>query len=208
MQIVAKYLPRAVGIGIGSDDTDTINDAKFKMMIAASSAGTGFGNSGVHLCHGMSYPISSQVKPTYINEAGYLGLDDDHPLIPHGLSVIVSAPAVFKWTAVSNLERHATCAKILQQARIERSNNSDAATGKSGLKTDYEDVGAWISDEILMFCDLLQVPMGISKLGYSDDDIPSLAQGTLPQHRVTKLSPRQPVDMAVLETLFQNAMEY
>jgi alcohol dehydrogenase class IV len=63
----------------------------------------GFGNAGVHLCHGASYPISSQNKtgPKY-SQAGY---EVSTPLIPHGIAVALTGPAVFQFTAPSSPDR-------------------------------------------------------------------------------------------------------
>ena len=190
LETCAENLPRAVQ-GL-SDDID----ARSKMLLASAAAGVGFGNAGVHLCHGMSYPISSQVKE-------YRGYEEaDHALIPHGLSVIVNAPAVFSFTGVADPERHATCARILANARKKREGGSNDDTGNRV----YNDPGAWLADEIRTLCQTLEVPLGLRRFGYVDDDIPALVEGTVPQHRVTKISPR-PVGRPELESLFRHAME-
>jgi hydroxyacid-oxoacid transhydrogenase len=148
----------------------------------------------------MSYPISSQVVK------GYRGYDDvDHDMVPHGHSVILAAPAVFRFTGVADPERHATCARILAQARIAGSGGSSSASSDS-IHNNTNDAGAWLADEILDLCHRLEVPMGLKKLGYTRDHIPALVEGTLPQHRVTKISPR-PVGREELELLFLDAME-
>ena len=78
------------------------------MILAASYAGIGLGNAGVHLPHGMSYPVAGMVR-------GYRppGYAVDHPLIPHGMSVILNAPSVFRWTAEVNPDRHLLAARLM-----------------------------------------------------------------------------------------------
>jgi hydroxyacid-oxoacid transhydrogenase len=181
LQTTAKYLRRAAA---SSED----EEARAQMLIASAAAGMGFGNAGVHLCHGMSYPISSQVKSSYQSPNGYENPMDPHPLIPHGLSVIVAAPAVFCFTGVANPDR--------------RTNNGSSLHHHQQPK----DAGQWLAEEIRYLCDDLGVGLGLAnEFHYTEDDIPSLVQGTLPQHRVTKLSPR-PVGEKELESLFYNAL--
>lgn len=185
LESAATHLPRAI--------LDNNDDSRAHMLIASSAAGLGFGNAGVHLCHGMSYPISSQVKSTYVSD--YAGTD--HAMIPHGLSVIVGAPAVFSFTGVANAERHAKCARILAKARGFEGGSLNSTKG------DY--AGCWLADEIRELLQVVNVPLGLKQFGYTETDIKSLVDGTLPQHRVTKISPRK-VGRAEIEGLFAAAM--
>ena len=66
--------------------------------------------------------------------------------------------------------------------------------------------GQLLSDEIIKIMKQLNVPNGLSAIGFNSNDINSLVEGTLPQHRVTKLSPR-PADAYDLENLFNDSME-
>ena len=77
------------------------------MILAASYAGVGFGNAGVHLPHGMSYPVAGLFGP--FGRPGYEAVD--HPLVPHGISVILNAPAVFRFTASASPQRHLQAAE-------------------------------------------------------------------------------------------------
>ncbi|CAK7246328.1 MAG: hypothetical protein STHCBS139747_007955 [Sporothrix thermara] len=159
-----KYLPRSV------HDPDD-HEAQYQMLLAATLAGVGFGNAGVHLCHGMSYPISGQ------NPAGYLqrGYQVSTPLIPHGVSVAVSAPAVFRFTAASNPERH------LQAAE---------AFGVDITNAKKESAGEILSEAISKFLDVLgDQPRGLSDLGFGREHIEDLVEGTIPQARVLMLAP-------------------
>lgn len=178
LRMVAKYLVRAV-----ADTSD--EEARSQMLLAASYAGVGFGNAGVHLPHGMSYPVSGKVKTYYAP-----GYSADHPLVPHGISVILNAPAVFRFTASASPERHLQAAEAL-------------GANVSGVKN--EDAGRVLADRITWFMRELKVPNGLKALGYSSSDIGTLVEGTLPQHRVTKLSPR-PASQEDLATLFEHAM--
>ena len=178
LRMLREFLPRAV-----EDPGD--DEARGMMLLAAAYAGVGFGNAGVHLPHGMSYPVSGMVK-TY-HSPGYPG---DRPLVPHGVSVILNAPAVFRFTAQACPERHLEAAKVLGA-------NTDGAN--------LEDAGTILADQITTFMQRLKVPNGLSAIGYSSEDIPALVGGTLPQHRVTKLSPR-PAGPEELAAMFEDAM--
>ena len=178
LRMVAKYLIRAV-----ADPSD--DEARAQMLLAASYAGVGFGNAGVHLPHGMSYPVSGHVKS--YRAPGYSA---DHPLVPHGISVILNAPAVFRFTASANPERHLAAAEALG---ADVSNKQPA------------DAGRVLADRITWYMRELKVPNGLKAVGYSSSDIDTLVEGTLPQHRVTKLSPR-PAGPEELGKLFEDAM--
>jgi hydroxyacid-oxoacid transhydrogenase len=179
LRLTSQYLRRAV-----ADPWD--DEARGSMMLAASYAGIGFGNAGVHLPHGMSYPVAGLVRS--FRARGYDAVD--HPMIPHGISVIVNAPAVFRFTGSSSPERHLKAAQVLG-ADVTRAKNEDA--------------GRILADCIVGIMRDLEIPNGLRELGYESSDIPALVEGTLPQHRVTKLSPRQagPADLA---RLFEDAM--
>jgi hydroxyacid-oxoacid transhydrogenase len=178
LRMVAQYLVRAV-------DDPSDDEARANMILASAYAGVGFGNAGVHLPHGMSYPVSGHVKsycaPGYIT---------DHPLVPHGFSVILNAPAVFRFTGSANPVRHLEAA---------------AALGADVSRVRAEDAGKALADRITWFMQRLNTPNGLRAIGYSSSDIPALVEGTLPQHRVTKLSPRAagPDELAAL---FEDAM--
>src|SRR5262249_29441940 len=174
----AAYLRRAV-----ADPSDI--EARSSMLLASSYAGIGFGNAGVHLPHGMSYPVSGLNRQW--TAPGYAA---DHPLVPHGISVILNAPAVCPFTACANTERHLKAAQVLG-ANIDKAKPADA--------------GAILSEQLVAIIRDLKLPNGLAALGYSSSDIPALVEGTLPQHRVTKLSPRT-AGPDELSALFEDAM--
>jgi hydroxyacid-oxoacid transhydrogenase len=155
------------------------------MLLAATFAGIGFGNAGVHLPHGMSYPVSGMVRDFV--PSGYPGR---RPLIPHGMSVILNAPAVFRFTAQADPRRH------LEAARLMGADTDDA----SAL-----DAGEILAQAIIDLMRQTGMPNGLKAVGYAPEDAGALVAGTIVQHRVTKLSPR-PADEAALRELFLNSM--
>ena len=186
LRATVKYLPRAV-----RDPEDM--EAQTEMLLAATLAGVGFGNAGVHLCHGMSYPVSGQ-NPGY-RHAGY---EVDSPIIPHGVSVAVTAPAVFRFTGPSNPDRHLAAAE---------------AFGVDITNVKRESAGEVLAEAITRFLDELgDQPAGLRDLGFSEEHIEELVEGTIPQARVLMLAPglakglQQERDQ--LRALFESAMKH
>ena len=178
LEMVNAFLVRAV-----RDAAD--DEARGQMLLAAAIAGIGFGNAGCHLPHGMSYPVAGMVRDFW--PPGY---DVDHPMVPHGFSVILNTPAVARFTAAAAPQRH------LQAARALGADTDGVAA---------EDAGTVLADRVIQFMRELDVPNGLRAVGYTPDDISALVEGTLPQHRVTKLSPI-PVEAPELTELFEASM--
>jgi hydroxyacid-oxoacid transhydrogenase len=156
-----RYLRRAV-----ADGNDT--EARGHMMLGASLAGVGFGSAGVHIPHACAYPIAG-LKHEY-DPPGY---PQDHPFVPHGWSVIVTAPAAFRFTYQAMPERHRQVAELLAGERFEK---ADENTLPEVIVQLMKDVGA---------------PRGVRELGYGEDDIPALVEGAMKQQRLLVGSPRE-----------------
>ncbi len=178
VRLAARYLPRAV------EDPEDL-EARSKMLLAASYAGIGFGTAGLHLPHGMSYAVSGLARD--YRPPGYAV---DEPLIPHGISVVLNAPAAFRFTGPACPERHLEAAGFMG-ADVSRAKPADA--------------GKILADRLIVFMQRLNVPNGLSAVGFTREDIPALVEGTLPQHRVIKLSPR-PAGREEFAQLFEESM--
>jgi len=118
------------------------------------------------------------------------GYPSDHSFVPHGFSVVLNAPSVFRFTAGANPRRHLEAAEAL---------------GADVSNVLLADAGKVLADRITWFIERLKLPNGLRALGYTSSDIPALVEGTLPQHRVTKLSPR-PAGPEELARLFEGAL--
>ena len=180
LKLISNNLQRVI-------DDPSDDDARGQILLGATYAGIGFGNAGVHLPHGMSYPVSGMVK-------NYIPPDypQDHPTIPHGMSVILNAPSVFRLTATANPKLHLNCAELM---------------GADIRGATLEDAGNILSDTIISLIRKVGLPNGLNAVGFNDDDIDDLVEGTLPQHRVTKLSPI-PVGANELKELFLGNMQH
>jgi hydroxyacid-oxoacid transhydrogenase len=198
-----KYLPRAV-----KDPDD--HEAQSQMLLAATLAGVGFGNAGVHLCHGKPFPCSSYEIPlTHVTGMSYPisgqnpgykhpGYQVNTPIIPHGVSVAVSAPAVFRFTGPSNPERHLAAAE---------------AFGIDISNVKKENAGEVLGEALEKFlADLGDQPRGLKDLGFKREHLDDLVEGTIPQKRVLMLAPGLAEEVneerQQLRTLFEDAMEH
>ena len=178
LRLAGAFLVRAV-----HDARDF--EARSQLSWAATLAGVAFGNSGVHLPHAMSYAVAGLVK-SYRCE----GYPSGEPLVPHGISVVVNAPAVFRATAASSVDRHADAARAL------------GATLQRGAPA--EEVVAALSAKLTSLMRAAGIPNGLSALGYEVDDVPALTKGTMMQRRLLDNAP-VPVDEALMDSLFRDA---
>ncbi|GGR25897.1 hydroxyacid-oxoacid transhydrogenase [Deinococcus ruber] len=170
-----QYLRRAV-----QDGGDI--EARGFMMLGATMAGVGFGSAGVHIPHSCAYPIAG-LKHTY-SAPGY---PSDHAFVPHGFSVIVTAPAAFRFTFDAAPERHIRAAELLTGQHYAP---HDREALPSALLALMRDVGA---------------PSGLRELGYDESDLPALVAGALKQQRLLAVAPKQPT-AADLEEIFRASM--
>ncbi len=154
-----RFLRRAV-----ADPEDV--EARGAMMLGATMAGVGFGSAGVHIPHACAYPIAG-LRHSY-QPPGY---PTDHPFVPHGHSVIVTAPAAFRFTYAAMPERHERVASLLAREPVA---GPDALPDV--LRALMRDVGA---------------PPGVGALGYTQDDVPALVEGALQQQRLLVGAPRE-----------------
>jgi hydroxyacid-oxoacid transhydrogenase len=175
LRLCGKYLVRAV-----QDSSD--REARENMMWAATLAGIAFGNAGVHLPHGMSYAVAGLVDS--FSPDGY---PKDEPMVPHGMSVIVNAPAVFSRIAASSPERHLEGAGLL------------------GADVGDADPGEAVSTRIAEMMKVTAMPNGISGVGYDRSHIPALTEGAIVQRRLLDNAP-VPVERELLGELFADAL--
>jgi hydroxyacid-oxoacid transhydrogenase len=176
-----------VGENIVAAVNETDNqEARANMLLAATYAGVGFGNAGCHLPHGMSYPVSGMVKE--FSPEGYSGIG---PIVPHGMSVALNAPAVFRFTGNSCPQRHLKVAKLL---------------GEDVSGADKTKAGEILAGAVTSVMKKINMPNGLREVGYSEHDVDKLVEGTLPQHRVTKLCPLE-FSKEDLKNMFLESMD-
>ncbi|HLH59701.1 MAG TPA: hydroxyacid-oxoacid transhydrogenase [Streptosporangiaceae bacterium] len=177
LELIAASFRRAV-----RDGSDLA--ARSDMMMAATFAGMGFGNAGVHIPHANAYPIAGMVRD--YRPGGY---PQQEPMVPHGQSVSLTAPEAFRFSFPSAPERHLRAARVL-------------APGQEKLNDEKEQLPAALID---LMRDI-DIPNGIGAVGYTEADIPSLVPGTMKQQRLLATCPR-PVDEDDIAKIFARSIE-
>ena len=171
LSLLAKSFRRAVHEGDRESRTD--------MMMAATFAGMGFGNAGVHLPHANAYPIAGMVKE--FRPAGY---PQHEPMVPHGMAVSLTAPESFRFCFDAAPERHLKVAELLAPA-VDRV--PDPADQLPAVLVDLmRDIG---------------IPNGLGGVGYTEADVADLVPGTLQQQRLLATCAKTPTEEDVAAIL-------
>jgi hydroxyacid-oxoacid transhydrogenase len=158
-------------------------DAREQMAMAATFAGLGFGNAGVHIPHANAYPIAGRVRDFHP-----VDYPPDEPMVPHGMAVSLTAPEAFRFTFESAPERHLKAATLLAPG-----NSYDA--GPDQLPSVLADLMRDIA-----------IPNGLAAVGYGEADVPDLVEGTMKQQRLLATAPRD-VDEDVVASILTRSME-
>jgi hydroxyacid-oxoacid transhydrogenase len=177
IKLVGSALRRAA-----TDGSDMA--ARTDMMLAATFAGMGFGNAGVHIPHACAYPIAGNVRSYRPH-----GYDTDAPMVPHGQSVAITTPAAFRATFSATPRRHVEAATWLDPQAA-----SDA-------KEDSERLPAALS---ALMADI-GIPNGLSEVGYTEEDVSTLVAGALKQTRLLQIAPIE-ASADVLRDVFTGSM--
>ena len=180
LKLLGQFLVRAV-----NDASD--HQARDQMMYAATLAGIAFGNSGVHVPHGMAYSVAGLVRD--FQPEGY---PPHEPMVPHGMSVIVNAPSVFRFTACACPERHL---------------HGAACLGAQTTGAGPEDAGEIVATQLIGLMRATGIPNGVAGVGYGEADVADLTRGAWAQQRLLTNAPRE-VSEADLSQLYRDAMFY
>jgi hydroxyacid-oxoacid transhydrogenase len=158
--------------------------ARADMAMAATFAGMGFGNAGCHIPHACAYPIAGRVRD--FRPPDYPGSE---PLVPHGMSVALTAPEAFRFTFAAAPERHLRAAALLAPGAPDPDDPAEALPG--ALLALMREIG---------------MPDGVAAVGFTKADIPDLVDGALKQQRLLAICPR-PVTADDLAGIFARSME-
>ena len=159
-------------------------EARTDMAVAATFAGLGFGNAGVHIPHANAYPIAGRVKTFRPKD-----YDVDEAMVPHGMSVSLTAPEAFRYTFQASPERHIRAAQLLAPDADRPSRDED-----------------FLPEVLTRLMADIEIPNGIGAVGFVDADIDDLVEGSLKQQRLLATSPR-PVVAEDLAAIFRRSLE-
>lgn len=162
-------------------------EARTQMAMAATFAGLGFGNAGVHIPHANAYPIAGRVRDFRPDGYGPDGGPADHAMVPHGMAVSLSAPAAFRFTFDASPDRHVRAAELL--APTAQRPDDAAEFLPTVLAQVMRDVG---------------IPSGLAEVGFDDADIADLADGAMKQQRLLATAPREVTEDDVATILRQS----
>lgn len=165
--------------------------AREELMYASMLAGIAFGNSGVHIPHAMSYSVAGNVQ-SYQAPAYNIS---DGPIIPHGMAVILNAPASFRFTSTINPVRHYEVAQALGCDMTQVNPNES------------REVGELLSNKIIELMRDTDMPNGLHGVGYTDNDLDTLVNGCAQQTRLLSNAPVK-IEKKHLHSLYKNAMSY
>ncbi len=180
LEIAGEYLVRGV-----NDNQDV--EARDHLMFGATLAGMAFGNTGTHLAHAMSYGVTHLMHDIDTRDYPVAA-----PFIPHGISVVVSAPAVFNYLSEGAPERHLDVAKFL---------NADL---KDAIP---ENAGEILSKRIIQLMRQTQVPNGLSGVGFNQKDVHALAASSIRQSRGIANAPRE-TNLVDIENIYNDSITY
>ncbi|MEL6179380.1 MAG: hydroxyacid-oxoacid transhydrogenase [Myxococcota bacterium] len=178
LRLLGRFMGRAV------NDPDD-HEARTELMWAATLAGIAFGNSGVHAPHGMAYAVAGLVRDYQPDD-----YSSHEPMVPHGMSVVLTAPAVFRLTAPTHPERHLEAATLL---------------GAEVCGAASDDAGEVLAAKLIELMRLCSIPNGLEGVGYHQEDLDALVKGA---HAQQRLLVNAPCDMSpdVLSSLFTASM--
>jgi len=176
MSLLAKSFRLAVRDGHNTD-------ARADMALAATFAGMGFGNAGVHIPHANGYPIAGRV-----NDFRAKDYPQEEPMVPHGMSVALTAPEAFRFTFDSSPERHLRAARLLAPGADEPN-----------------DLAEHLPAVLTALMREIEIPSGVAAVGYDEHDIDHLVEGTMKQQRLLATSPKTVTEDDVAE-IFRRSM--
>ena len=177
LSLMSRAFRRAV-----RDGSD--RQARTDMAVAATFAGLGFGNAGVHIPHANAYPIAGRVRTFRPKD-----YDVDEAMVPHGMSVSLTAPEAFRFTFAASPERHLRAARLLAPDADPPTRDED-----------------FLPSVLTQLMSDIEIPNGIGAVGFGEADVDDLVDGALKQQRLLATSPR-PVEADDLAGIFRRSIE-